>query len=177
VFQIKTFDSANDKEINEWLRENDVEVVSVNTEPIVDYYCYPSEPKICSQWIRTTLLYKIKALEGGEEMKEIMRSKMITFFMDEEGTDELVIHFKHGYYETLKSIESEEPEIYTTQLSLLRTSLFTRGYRIFIRERNDDLFEITLGDCSRTNREIRLSHNLEKMLLTGVFSNGNTTIK
>jgi hypothetical protein len=177
VFQIKTFDGANDEQINKWLQENDVEVVSINNEPIVDYYGYPSEPKVCNQWIRTTLLYKIKALVGGEEMKEIVQSKMITFFMDESDIDELAIPVQHGYYETLKSIESEELEIYTTQMSLLHTSLFTRGYRIFIRERNDDLFEITLGDCSRTNREIRLSHNLEKMLLSGVFSNGNHTIK
>ena len=32
-------------------------------------------------------------------------------------------------------------------------------------------FEITLGDCARTNREIRKGHNIFKMWVSGEFTN------
>jgi len=99
-----------------------------------------------------------------------MEDKFIAFFMDEEDLDTLAVEsFKHGYYETLQAIENNESKIYTTQLSLLDTSLFIKGYKIFIREKDKDLFEIKLGVNDRTNREIKLEYNLEKLLLRGEF--------
>lgn len=105
-----------------------------------------------------------------------MENKFIVFYMDEEGLSSLDYSvrdhgFIHGYYETLQAIENNQQKIYTTQLSLLHANLFEKGYRIFVREKNDDMFEIKLGyENDRTNREIKVFHNLEKMLIAGEFN-------
>ena len=101
-------------------------------------------------------------------MKKVQnKEKFIAFFMDEEDIEDICVDFKHGYYETLKAIESGEENIYTTQLSLLKTSLFRRGYKVYVREKDKDMFEIKLGTNERTNKEIKECHNLEKMLIAG----------
>ena len=90
--------------------------------------------------------------------------------MDEEDNEYLCVDVKHGYYETLKAIENGEKNIYTTQLSLLKTSLFGKGYKVYVREKDKDIFEIKLGRNERINRKIRERHNLEKMLINGEFA-------
>ena len=101
--------------------------------------------------------------------KDEKKEKFIAFFMDEDDIENLCVDFKHGYYETLKAIEDGECKIYTTQLSLLKTSLFKKGYKVYVREKEKDMFEIKLGENERTNRKIRWWHNLEKLLFTGEF--------
>lgn len=104
-----------------------------------------------------------------------MKEKLIVFYMNEEDLSILDYGlrdhgFTHGYYETLQALENNQQKIYTTQLSLLHANLFEKGYRIFIREKKDDMFEIKLGsENERTNREIKVFHNLEKMLIAGEF--------
>ena len=59
--------------------------------------------------------------------------------------------------------------IHTEQIVSCTTKLFTEGYHIFIHPFRGEEFEITLGDCERTDREIRMGHNLYRMLINGVF--------
>lgn len=50
------------------------------------------------------------------------------------------------------------------QMGLFSTRLFELGYRIFIHESPLRQYEIKLGgDNARTNREIKMGHNLFKM--------------
>jgi len=74
--------------------------------------------------------------------------------------------------EVENAIEEGQSVINTVQVCTLSTVLLSKGYRIFIHYKNGDEqkhFEITLGECEHTTREIRIAHNLEKMLLSGVF--------
>lgn len=73
----------------------------------------------------------------------------------------------HGYEETFEAIESNIPVINTTQMSLLSTSLIEKGYRIIVVPCNKPIYEITLGQCQNTDREIRKEHNLFRMWENG----------
>ena len=61
MHRIKMFESGYDheKEINDWLLQNpEIEVVSVSSVPMHDLYT-GVPPQICSQWVRTTVVYKV----------------------------------------------------------------------------------------------------------------------
>ena len=77
-----------------------------------------------------------------------------------------IIH--HGYYSTLWCIEEEDERIGTTQVILCTTKLFELGYRIFVHDFKG-IYEIKLGKNDCTNREIKMSHNLPKLILNGEF--------
>jgi hypothetical protein len=65
-----------------------------------------------------------------------------------------------------------EPIIHTLQMACLASHslLFNANYHIFIHETNGEVYEIKLGsDNERTNREIKKSHNLLKMWMSGEF--------
>lgn len=69
------------------------------------------------------------------------------------------------YKDTLNAIEREERVINTTLTHFL---CFDYAKRLFVHI-NDEVHEITLGDCEGTERLIREAHNLEKMLIAGEF--------
>jgi len=95
----------------------------------------------------------------------------ITFYMDYYPDDKTIpASIRHGYYETLNEIESGTEEIHTTQLVLLSTRLWSKGYRTFVRDTDGEIFEIRPGDNERTKRELREGHNICKMLLSGEFT-------
>lgn len=54
--------------------------------------------------------------------------------------------------------------VHTTQPSFASTKFLVIGIRIFIHPYSGDEFELTLGNCANTDREIRPAHNLEKMI-------------
>lgn len=72
------------------------------------------------------------------------------------------------YYSTLWSIEEEDEKIVSTQVILCTTKLFELGYRIFVHDFKG-IYEIKLGKNDCTNREIKMSHNLPKLILNGEF--------
>lgn len=74
--------------------------------------------------------------------------------------------------ESMNGTDGIKPhEIHTTMVNLCTLSLLDKGFRIFIHPQSGfgDVFEITLGSCDRTAREIRPAHNLPNMLMSGAF--------
>lgn len=61
-------------------------------------------------------------------------------------------------------------DVDTYQLICCTTDLFNQGYRIFIHETPASQFEITLGQCEGTTREIKVGHDLPKLILAGEFT-------
>lgn len=66
-----------------------------------------------------------------------------------------------------RALNANEKQIHTTQMGLLNTTLFDKEYRIFIHSR--DTYEIKLGENERTEREIRMGHNLFYLWQNGEF--------
>lgn len=66
-------------------------------------------------------------------------------------------------------------DVDTYQVICCTTDLFNKGYRIFVHETPASLFEITLGTCERTTREIKIGHDLPKLILSGEFTYEDST--
>lgn len=96
--------------------------------------------------------------------------KEIHFYYDLENTPDFGTFI--DWKETEEAILRGDMVIHTTQMGLLTISskLFDAGYRIFIWDDHGE-FELTLGNCARTNREIRYAHNHFKMWVSGEFTN------
>ena len=82
----------------------------------------------------------------------------------------------HSYVATKKAIEQGRARIDTTQVALVGTYLIRAGYRIFIYPTVGKPFELTLGKCANTSREIREAHNLEKLLVNGGFDTDSVSV-
>ena len=61
--------------------------------------------------------------------------------------------------------------IYSNQVAACKMSLMDQGFRIFVHPEKGfgDAFEITLGKCERTLREVRKGHHLPGLLISGEF--------
>ena len=80
-------------------------------------------------------------------------------------------HCIHGWRDTKRDIERDQEYIETTQMGLLSTDLLVKGYKVYIHDDYDDKYELKLGDCPRTDKEIRVANNLFKMWKAGAFRN------
>lgn len=74
-----------------------------------------------------------------------------------------------SYKETKLALENKLPIIRTYQTNFICSDVISKGYRLFIHSKID-AFEITIGNCDRTDKYIREEHNLEKLVLSGLFN-------
>ncbi len=80
------------------------------------------------------------------------------------------IEYTSGWRETERCIKYDDEIVCTSQMGLLSTRLFELGYKIFIHENRLSMYEIKLGnDNERTDREIKLGHDLFKLWRNGEF--------
>lgn len=75
---------------------------------------------------------------------------------------------------TEEALYNDCDRVDTTQTHVCSTKWLVKGYRIFVHMLNGEVVEMKLGQIGNDNREIRVAHNLEKMLLAGCF--GEATI-
>lgn len=84
----------------------------------------------------------------------------------------------HSYKETMEQIIFGSNDVVTTSMACLSTEVFEmHGFdNIYIHESEDDIINISYDpktkniSCDRTDKELRLAHNLEKMWKACAFA-------
>lgn len=76
-----------------------------------------------------------------------------------------------GYDDVLRMMKLlKSPVIYTQNLVFCDMKIITKyGYHLFIHPQVGEPFEITLGKCANTKREIKPETNILRLLLSGEF--------
>lgn len=75
------------------------------------------------------------------------------------------------YGDVVRLIQSGKDRIDTQNIIFADLRLITEhGYRLFIHPQVGEPFEITLGNCANTSREIKPETNILKLLLSGEFN-------
>jgi len=72
-----------------------------------------------------------------------------------------------SYKDTYTFLNKEHNDIIRTTITHFLSWDF--GERLFVHV-NNEVHEITLGECEGTDKDIRVAHNLEKLLFAGKFS-------
>jgi hypothetical protein len=70
---------------------------------------------------------------------------------------------------TDKALEDEHIIINTVQPHVCSTTWIVKGYRIFVHMLDGKTVEMKLGQIGDNPKEIRVAHNLERMLLANCF--------
>lgn len=73
------------------------------------------------------------------------------------------------YARTKRAIEQGDRGIQTTQMCFLSTSLFLKGYRVFLFQ-TGKMSEIRLGESINGSRPVKMEHNLFHLFEAGEFS-------
>lgn len=81
---------------------------------------------------------------------------------------------KHVYYDVAKAINNGKDEIHTTCCNF--ASFSYKDYMIIIHPYVGEEFEVNVGYNKQADRELRVCHNIFKMLLAGVFSNNGVNV-
>ena len=106
----------------------------------------------------------------------MVNTKEIHFYEYHDNRIELNMH--HSWNATQEAIDNGERIINTTQMGLLSTDLVPLGYRLFVHESPKESYEIVIGGPNtRTDKALRMEHNLFKMWKANAFrkveENGN----
>lgn len=77
----------------------------------------------------------------------------------------------NAYCEVLEDVKEGYDGINTQNLVFCDMKIITKyGYRLFIHPQVGEPFEITLGKCANTKREIKPETNILHLLLAGEFN-------
>lgn len=79
-------------------------------------------------------------------------------------------------FDVEKALNEDWTHIHTYQVSSVTTNLIEMGYHIFVHPYKGEVFELTLGNCANTDKEIRSTHNLHKMLMNNAFDTAATFV-
>lgn len=78
---------------------------------------------------------------------------------------------QNSYSGVCIALRTESPIIQTKNVIFADTKIIAKyGYRLFIHPQIGEPFEITLGKCANTSREIKPETNILKLLLSGEFN-------
>lgn len=70
---------------------------------------------------------------------------------------------------TEKALKNNCNRVDTVQPHFCGTEWILKGYRVFVHMLDDEVVEMKLGQIKNSSKEIRKSHNLEKLLLANHF--------
>lgn len=77
----------------------------------------------------------------------------------------------NAYCEVMEDVKEGYDGINTQNLVFCDMKIITKyGYRLFIHPQVGEAFEITLGKCANTKREIKPETNILHLLLSGEFN-------
>lgn len=91
--------------------------------------------------------------------------KELHIYLDKLPEEDIIYTFINAE----KALLNNQQVVHTTQIHFCSTTWLVKGYRLFVHMPDEKIIEITLGYCGDVGREIRVGHNIEKMLLAGVF--------
>ena len=97
-------------------------------------------------------------------------NKEIHYYFNADYPDATLTNFVETGIELDLCNENGCGVIHTTQSHFISTQRFREGYKIFAHFNSADFVEVMLGDGNKnTKRNIKMTHNLEKLLLSDEF--------